>query len=65
MWRRFWIQTDFQGDDELAYAPDVLLANWIPPPQQQPAAVREKPVQVVTESEAGDFMLRVYAYQQS
>ena len=63
MWCRFQFRTDFQGDDALAYALDVLLANWIPP-QQQPSAGPEVPVQTAVGSEDDDFLLRVYTYQQ-
>ena len=63
MWRGCWFRTDSQGDDALAYASDVLLANWIAP-MAQPEASLPAPVQELGESEAGDFLVRVYAYQE-
>lgn len=70
MWRKFWFWHAARSSRTEAgvYAPDVLLANWITPVQSARvnAAAWADSAPLVEElpTDAGAFLLRVYANQE-
>jgi len=71
MWRAFWFRHDARGSAPGAtagvYAADVLLANWVTPVQlpevNAAASANQAPRADDLPTDAGAFLLRVYANQ--